>query len=146
MRIRIKVMLDFCIKCYTIIGVKNILDIFTSRARVLILRTLYFQEQPIPLRHVSEISGLPIFSVQNAVASLLEEKLISKTEKDNNVLFKLNQEHSLYNVLERIFILEMNARICSEAISFYQKAKRALEFANTATTFFKRAKKKRGLK
>jgi DNA-binding transcriptional ArsR family regulator len=126
--------------------VKNILEIFTSRARVLILRTLYFQEDPIPLRHVSEISNLPVRSVQNALNALLEEAIINRSEKDNNTLFELNKEHASYDVLEQIFILEMNARIYSEAASFCQKAKRALEFASAANTIFKRAKQKRSIK
>jgi hypothetical protein len=120
---------------------KNIFDIFTSKARVMILRTLYFQEQAIPLRHVSLISGLPIFSVQNAVGSLLGEKIINKTEKDNNVLFELNKKHSLYDILEQFFIFEVNNRIRLEAESFFQKAKQVLKFASDANIIFKRAKR-----
>lgn len=122
---------------------KNIFDIFTSRARGMILRTLYFQELPIPLRHVALISDLPIFSVQNAVTALTDEKIIIKTEKDNNVLFELNKEHPLHNILEQFFVIELNARICLEARSFYQKAKQTLKFANAANVIFKRAKQKR---
>ncbi|MBU4483831.1 hypothetical protein KKA47_00240 [bacterium] len=122
---------------------KNVFDIFTSKARVMILRTLYFQERPIPLRHVSLISDLPVFSVQNAVVSLLDEKIISKTEEDNNVLFELNKEHPLHNILEQIFFIEMNARICMEAGLFHHKARQALEFANDVNVIFKHAKQKR---
>lgn len=123
---------------------KTIFDIFTSRARVMILRTLYFQENPIPLRHLSLISGLPVFSVQNAVGSLLDEKIIRRAEKGNNVLFEINKEHHLYNILEQIFIVEMNFRICFEAKLFCLKAKRALGFANAAGVIFKRARQKKG--
>lgn len=122
---------------------KNIFDMFTSRARAMVLRTLYFHEQAVPLRHISSISGLPVFSVQNAVNSLLAEKLIERTEKDNNVLFELNKEHPLYSILEQFFNFEISSRICLEAKSLYQKARQALEFASTANVIFKRARQKR---
>lgn len=120
--------------------VKNLFDLFTSRARVMVLRTLSCQERPIPLRHVSRISGLPVLSVQHAVASLADEKIITRTEEDNNVLFELNREHPFSGVLEQIFTLETNARIRSGARGFHQKAKRALEFASAANAMFKGAK------
>lgn len=125
---------------------KNIFDIFTSKARVMILRTLYYQKQAIPLRHVSSISNLPIFSVQNAINSLADEKLIIKTEEDNNILFELNKEHPLYGILEQFFTIEINNRICREAGLFYQRARQTLEFASAANIIFKRAKQKRVIK
>lgn len=125
---------------------KSVFDILTSRARSVILRTLYFQSEPIPLRHISAISGLPVFSVQNAVDSLLTEHVIKRSEKDNNVLFELNREHFLYSVLEQFFIIEMNSRIRLEAGSFHEKARLVLEFAAAANSMFQCAKQKRGLK
>lgn len=124
---------------------KTVFDIFTSKSRAVILQTLFFQKRPIPLRHISSISDIPIFSVQNAVNSLLNENLISKTEEDNNVLFELNKKHPLYNVLEQIFTIEMSARIRLEAKQFCQKAKQVLEFANAVGIIFK-CTKKRGIK
>ena len=92
-------MLVFLYKSLYNISVKNIFDIFTSRAKIMILRTLHFQEEAIPLRHLSLISGLPIFSVQNAIDPLLDEAIINRIEKDNNVLFALNEKHPLYKIL-----------------------------------------------
>ncbi len=122
---------------------KFIFDIFTSKAKVVVLQTLYFQEQPIPLRHLAEISNLPIYSVQNATCQLLDDELIIKIEEGNNTLFKLNKDHPLYNTLEQIFIIEMKDRIALNANSFEQKARRALEFINTTNVIFKHAKKKK---
>ena len=134
----------FMIILYNII-MKNVFDIFTSRARALILRTLYFQKEHIPLRHISAISNLPVFSVQNAVTPLVDEKIIKRIEKDNNVLFELNKEYPLYSVLEHIFIVEVNNRISLEAAAFYERAVQILEFATAANIIFKRAKQKRGV-
>lgn len=124
----------------------DIFDIFTSKARVKILRTLYFQLQAIPLRHIAYMSDLPIFSVQNAVKSLLNDKIISETKEVNYVLFELNRRNPFYALLEQFFIIEINNRICMEAKTYYQKARQALEFANAANTIFKRAKQKRNIK
>lgn len=121
----------------------NFFDIFSSKSRVKILRTLFFQPQAIPLRHIAYISDLPIFSVQNAVKSLLNDKMITKIVKENYVLFELNKKNSLYTVIEQIFLIEIDNRICMEAKTYYQKAKRALEFASAANIIFKHAKKKK---
>lgn len=112
----------------------------------MILRTLYFQWQAIPLRHLSAMSELPVFSVQNAVNLLLDEAMIKRSRKDNNVLFELNRGHSLYNVLEQFFIIEMNNRIHREARLFYQRAEEVLKFATAANVIFKHAKRKRSFK
>ena len=125
---------------------KNIFDILTSRAKIMILRTLYFQEQAIPLRHLSLISSLPVFSVQNATNPLLEETIISRIEKDNNVLFALNKKHPFYKILEQFFIIERNNRIHLEAKLFYQKARQVLKFAAAANIVFRRAKLRRNFR
>lgn len=124
----------------------NFIDIFSSKARVRILRTLYFQPQAIPLRHIAYISDLPVFSVQNAVGSLLEDEIINSLKKDNCVLFKLNKSSPFYTVLEQFFTIEINNRIRMEAKTFYQKAREALAFADAANIIFRHAKKKRSIK
>lgn len=136
------VLLDLLYKLLYNIYMQDISDIFTSKARVKILRTLYFQLQPTPLRHIAYISDLPIFSVQNATKSLLSDKIINKREKENYILFELNKKHPLYTVLEQFFIIEINNRISREAQTYFQKAKQALEFANAANIIFTYAKKR----
>jgi len=125
------------------ISVKDIFDILTSRARVKILRTLYFQLQPIPLRHIAYISDLPIFSVQNAIKSLSGDGIVNRRNSDNCVLFELNKKDPLYPVLEQFFIIEINNRIFTEAKTYYQKARQTLEFANAANIIFRHAKRKK---
>lgn len=130
---------------YTLI-MNSIFDIFSSPAKAKILNVLYFQVQPIPLRHIAYISGLPVFSVQNAVRSLLDDELINKSEEDNYVLFELNKVNPFYDILRQFFIIEVNNRICMGAKTYYQKAKQVLEFANAAYIIFRCAKKKRKIK
>lgn len=110
------------------------------------MRTLYFQPQAIPLRHIAYLSSLPIFSVQHAIKSLLESRILHKREEGNNVLFEINRKSLLYATLEQFFIIELNNRIVAEAKTYYQKAKAVLNFANTANALLKRARQKRNSK
>lgn len=121
---------------------KTVFDIFTSKARGRILRTLYCQHQPIPLRHVSLISDLPVYSVQKALDSLLAENIVCRHEKENNVLFELDRQHPFYPVFEQLFITEMKTRIRMAAEMLHHKARQSLEFANTARTLLHRTRKR----
>lgn len=120
----------------------NIFDIFTSKARVMVLRTLAFQDVAIPLRHIAALSGLPVFSVQNALGSLVSEHIITRTENDNNVLFELDKNCDMYDLLLQFFILETNDRISREAKKYFGKAARVLSFTGSAGIVFQNAKKR----
>ena len=122
---------------------ESIFDILTSKAKVVILRTLYFQPAAIPLRQIAYLSDLQIFSVQRALTSLLDDGMVCRSERGNNVLFELNRKNPLYPTLEQFFMIEMNNRIVAEAKSYCQKAKASLDFANAADILFKRARQKR---
>lgn len=124
----------------------TVFDILTSKAKIVILRTLYFQPAAIPLRHIAYLSDLPIFSVQRALTSLLGDRIVSKSKRGNNVLFELNRKNPLYQTLEQFFMIEINNRIVAESKTYYQKAKAALDFANAANILFKRARQKRNMR
>ena len=125
---------------------ESVFDILTSKARVLILRTLYFQPAAVPLRYIAYLSDLPVFSVQRALASLLEDGMVCRSESGNNVLFELNKDNPLYPTMEQFFLIEMKDRIANEARSHFKKAKAALEFADAANILFKSARRKRKVK
>lgn len=122
---------------------QNTWDIFSSKARARILRALYCQTQPIPLRHVALLTDLPVYSVQNALTSLVEEQLLLRTEVAHNVLFELNRVHPLYSILESLFVAEMTAQIQINAATLHHKAQQILAFANAANTMLRRAKQRR---
>lgn len=122
---------------------KSIFDLLTSRAKILVLRVLYFQHEPVPLRHISALSGLPVFSVQNAVDLLFDEGTITRSERDNNVLFELDRKYPLYNVLEQFFVAEVGHRIRLQSGSFNERACRVLEFAAGTNKVFKRARQRK---
>lgn len=107
----------------------------------MILRTLCFQNQPIPLRHVAYISNLPVFSVQRAIEPLTDDKIIIKLYSENNVLFKINTNNTLYNLLMQFFIMEMNNTISMESAKYSEKAKDVLEFTESANIILKETKR-----
>lgn len=121
---------------------KTVFDIFTSKARGRILRTLYCQHTPTPLRHVALISNLPVYSIQKALDALLAEEIVSRREMGNNVLFELNKEHLLYPILKQLFITEMKTRIHMAAEMLHHKARHSLEFANAARVLLHRTRKR----
>jgi DNA-binding transcriptional ArsR family regulator len=123
--------------------VNSVFDILTSKAKAIILRTLYFQPKAIPLRHIAYLSDLPIFSVQHAIKSLLDNGIVSRKKEGNNVLFELNRGNPLYTTLQQFFIIELNNRIVADAKIYYHKAKAALDFANAANILLKRVRQKR---
>lgn len=120
----------------------NIFDIFTSKARVKVLRTLAFQVEAMPLRLIASVSDLPVFSVQNALNSLCLDGVVIRTAKENNVLFELNKTSDMYELLMQFFILEANYQISREAKKNFQKAARVLAFASSAGAIFQSAKKR----
>lgn len=124
----------------------TVFDIFTSRAKAVILRTLYFQPGAIPLRHIAYLSNISLFSVQRALTSLLNDGIVHRSKRDNNILFELNKINPLYPTLAQFFTIEANNRIAVEAKTYYRKARAALEFAHAAHILFRRARQKRRVK
>ena len=135
------ILFDFIYKLLYINTMKNMSAIFTSKARVKILRTLCFQEQAIPLRHLAYLSDLPVFSVQNALKAFVSEGLIVRTERDNNVLFELNPSDVFYPLMRQIFHLETGYHIRSEAKKYFAKAAQVLQFAGITHRILSRARK-----
>jgi len=116
----------------------DIFTAFSSKAKIQILRTLYFQPEAIPLRHISYLSNLPLYSVQNALKPLLKNKLIIKKKRNHYVLFQINKNNPLYDLLKKFFIDETTFQIEQEAKNFHQRAVHVLAFAHETHEFFNR--------
>lgn len=137
---------DNLYKLLYIIRVNDVFDILSSRARALVLKTLFLQSNAIPLRHIAYISGLAVFSVQKAVAGLLADDVIRRRDAGNRTLFELDRDAPFYPLLQQFFIAEINHRIMTESRALGEKARSALELASSAVTLFRRAKRKRRAK
>lgn len=122
---------------------ESVFDIFSSVSKVKILRTLFLQDKPIPLRHIAYMSELPVFSVQTGIQSLLSDDMVNKTVEDKYVLFELNKTSPFYDVLKQIFIIEIQSRISRESENYNDRARQVLEFVNDANDVFGLARKKR---
>lgn len=139
-------LVDNLYKLLYIIRVNDVFDILSSRARALVLRTLFLQSNAIPLRHIAYISGLAVFSVQKALAGLLADDVIRRRDAGNCTLFELNRDAPFYPLLQQFFIAEMNHRIMIESGALGEKAKFALGLASSAAALFNRAKRKQRAK
>ena len=115
-------------------------DIFSSKSKIMILRTLYFQTRPIHLRQIAHISGLPIFSVQQTLKNILKDNILEKSRHGNNVLFKINMHHPFYNFLSNVISFEMQNSLCQRALKYHNKAVAALSFASNSIAFFQNIK------
>lgn len=113
---------------------------FSSKAKVQLLRTLCFQDQPFSLRQLASISHIPVFSVQRALKQLFEEELLHKKKVKNKLLYSLNPNHELADLLMRVFELENKERLKKRSLQYTQRAKQALQFASTARNFFNKTK------
>ncbi|MBI2341008.1 MAG: hypothetical protein HYU99_11690 [Deltaproteobacteria bacterium] len=115
-------------------------NIFSSRARVRVLRALYYQEAPVPLRHAAYLAQMPVFSIQRALKQLTEEKLVIRKRKRNYRLFSLNRAHPCHPFLSRVFNLERESRFALAPNRYDQKAKSLLAFIGATHDLFKTAK------
>lgn len=116
-------------------------SLFSSRARLDVLRVLVRQTAPLCLRHIAALSDSPLFSVQRALAQLVKEKILIRQKKGLYVFFSLNEHHPFHTFLTRFFDLEMRSRLAFLADSYGEKAQSSLDFSNTARELFKGARR-----
>ena len=121
---------------------RECLDIFSSKAKIKILRTLYYQCDPIPLRQIAYISGLAVFSVQHALKQLEKDHLILKRKKHKHTVYEINRKSAYYNFLNNLFLIEMKHTISTKAPGYDKKAHKTLLLSNQLLTFSKRSKER----
>lgn len=118
----------------------DISDIFSSRARCKVLRTLHHQTAPLCLRHIAYLSGAPLFSVQRVLKQLVDEKMVARKRRASHVLFSLNRQHRFDAFLTQVFDLEMKHHIVSASADYQTRAKHVLHFSHSALGIIKEAK------
>ncbi len=122
---------------YTLFAMVDFTQIFASKARIKTLRTLYYQESPLPLRHVAVLSQMPLFSVQRVLNQMVAEKMVSQKKQKNYRLFSLNRKHQSYPFLAGLFELEMKNQIPAR---HDKKAHNLLDFIMNAQELIMEAK------
>ncbi len=121
---------------------RECLDIFSSKAKIKILRTLYYQCDPIPLRQIAYISGLAVFSVQHALKQLEKDHLILKRKKHKHTVYEINRKSAYYNFLNNLFLIEMKHTISTRAEHYHKKAHKTLLFIQSTLNLFQTIKRK----
>lgn len=109
----------------------NLSDIFTSKARVKILRILFCHSQFLSLRHISNLSQMPVFSIQRALAQLVDEKILVRKKIKNAKLYSLNRNHQAYELLVQVFNVETKNKIMFRSYQYKHKARSVLDFVSS---------------
>lgn len=116
---------------------QNLLSLFSSKAKVDALRVLVRQTHPIALRHIAALTNSPLFSIQRALSSLVDEHILIRQESGTYVLFGMNPRHPFYAHLIQLFDLEADCQIAQTAHQYDTKARRSLNFSRTARKLFR---------
>lgn len=115
----------------------DLAEIFSSKARIKVLRTLYYQQEPLPLRQIAYISETTLFSIQRALHQMVEEGLIVKKKQNQYRLFSLNRDHRHYHFLNQVFDAEREIPLLC---CYDKKAASLLDFVCDARNLLKAAK------
>lgn len=118
----------------------DVTDLFSSKAKVKVLRTLFYQSAPLPLRQIAALAGSPLFSVQRALKQLVDEDLLIRKKKGRYTLFSLNPDHVYYSFLAQLFDLEMKSRIAFSSRGYEQKAKEVVDFSRSTRDLFEKVR------
>ena len=78
-------------------------DIFSSKARVHILRAANTLEHPVGIRALSRIADIPLRSAQLAVRGLCEDGLLRTIQKHQKPVYSLNTSHPLHSRIHAVF-------------------------------------------
>jgi DNA-binding IclR family transcriptional regulator len=114
--------------------------ILSSAAKLKILKVLNNQSTPLRLRQIAYLSELPVRSVQLALKSLLEAKVLAAKKGAGIKAFILSREHALYpfiadicEALERQAIREssQSARNAADYAAFNAQALALLNSASS---------------
>lgn len=86
-------------------SLKNVFkEVFVSEARIDVLRLLILNEcEWFWGRQIERLTGHQIHSVRRVLTSLHSIGLLRRTQDDNKLLYKIDEEHLLYPGLERCF-------------------------------------------
>lgn len=80
--------------------------LFSSNARIHILRALSGGAGRFALRQIEKLTGLPVYSVQYALGQLLDEKLVTVQSTRGKTLYALNARHTDFDFINFIFEAE----------------------------------------
>ncbi len=101
---------------------------------------MYYSADFLPLRHIAYIAQLPVFSVQYALLQLHKQKIIVKKKHKRFALFKLNPNHPYVDLLAQLFEADTALQLQSDAKTYTNDARQALQFIHSAQAVFRKIK------
>ena len=120
----------------------NSLDsLFSSTAKVRILRALFSSSQAFSLRQLARLCQIPVFSVQKALQQLVAADVVKTAKVGHKLFCSPNPKYFSGRLLRTIFVLERNDGLQKRADQYSARAKSALQFASTAHDFFHNRRK-----
>ena len=122
---------------------KSLGNILGSAARTDILRVLYYQPEPVGLRHLATIAGVQPRSAQLAVAALSEERLVTRRKTPTRALYALNRDHRDAAVLKAIFDAATRVAQTSRRRTLDARARTLLPFIAEAAGMIAHARRAR---
>jgi hypothetical protein len=109
--------------------------LFSSAAKFEILGLLCQRSSPLPLRHISYLTGLPIRSTELAVASLCKQKVVRRQKAGRQVLLSFNDQHESALLLCEIFAV-VSKHLMPPQPNLDRKARQVLAFIDSANDLF----------
>ena len=116
-------------------------SLFSSPAKLKVLRVLNYQPGPLALRPIASLSGAPLYSVQRALSQLVREKVVRRKRGGMYVRFELDEKSGAVPFLRSFFDLESGVRIAANAGKYDRKAESALQFINQALPLIRGARR-----
>lgn len=113
--------------------------LFSSAAKFETLGLLSQRSSPLPLRHIAYLTGLPIRSVEMAVAALCKQKALRRQKVGRRFLISINEEHDKTALVREIFGL-VNKRISPQP-NLDTKAQQVLAFVDSTNDLFRKVKR-----
>lgn len=120
---------------------KTLGTILGSAARTDILRTLYYQPEPVGLRYLARIAGVHPHSAELALEKLIHEALVLCDRIDLRKLYELNVKHVDTVILTSIFDASEHVSIKLRNNNLNKRAACILPFVAEASCMISHARR-----
>jgi len=115
-------------------------DLISSDAKLRVLNTLCDYRHDLTLRQIEALTHLAIRSVQVAIESLVDKKIVLLSKKNKRKYYQINSLHPNFTILKKIFELIENDKIEKNSKKFSKKAQSTLLFCTDQFEILRKCK------
>lgn len=108
----------------------DIVDILSSRARILCLKVLVEAGDGLTLREIESLSGLQIGSVQQAIRGLSKDRIVRLSKTQKRYSFDLSIHDSRYGALVEIFRILEADQVSKRSSTYARDGQLILKFCS----------------